>query len=74
MAIDKLLSVEQLAEILELSPKTIYNKISRKQKFPIRAYRVGGSVRFKAREVQDYIDNLPPIVRNWLLTGMYDGD
>jgi excisionase family DNA binding protein len=46
-----LIDVPQLAEILGLSPGTIYNKVSKKT---IPCIKVGGSVRFS----QDHVDQI----------------
>ena len=52
----RLLRVEELASILNLKPKTIYNSISKGQHFPIRVKRVGRSIRFDSKDVQQFLD------------------
>ena len=56
----KLLSVEELAECLGLSPRTIYNRLSRGSKNPffIRPKRMGKSIRFDLRDIEAYVDSL----------------
>ncbi|MDI9541866.1 MAG: helix-turn-helix domain-containing protein [Pseudomonadota bacterium] len=56
----RLLSVEETAEILGISPRTIYNQIHRKasRPFPIKPKRVGRLVKFKSEDVTSYIDSL----------------
>jgi len=58
---DELLTVSEVARILRISDKTIYNHIGRKAKrpFPIKPRRVMGSrVMFKRADVKKYIDEL----------------
>ena len=56
----KLITVQQLAERLNISPQTIYNGIAKdaKNPFPIRAVRIRRLVRFKEQDVTDYINSL----------------
>ena len=56
----KLLKPEEVADILRISPRTIYNRCCRsaKTKFPIKPKRVGKLLRFDSRDVNKYIDNL----------------
>jgi excisionase family DNA binding protein len=56
----RLLSVEELAEYLGISPRTIYNQLGRKAKkrFPIKPKRIGRLVKFDLNEVDRYIDSL----------------
>lgn len=53
----RLLSIEETAHILGISPRTIYNRIAPKSKapFPIKAKRVGRLVKFRAEDVEAYI-------------------
>ncbi|WP_020590025.1 helix-turn-helix transcriptional regulator [Desulfobacter curvatus] len=53
----KLITVHELSTQLNRSPQSIYNGISRnaKNKFPIRAIRVGRAVRFSQKEVDEFI-------------------
>jgi excisionase family DNA binding protein len=55
---NRLLSVKETAAILRLSPRTIYNRVApgSVNPFPIKAKRIGRSVRFRNKDVQDYID------------------
>ena len=52
-----LLDVSELARALSLSPRTIYNEVSRKT-FPIPVKRRGKLLRFDVRDVIHYVDNL----------------
>ena len=56
----KLLSVQDLARILGISDRTIYNRVrpGAKDPFPIRAKRVGKLIRFDIRDVEKYIEKL----------------
>lgn len=56
----RLLTVEETAQYLGLSPRTLYNRISRgaKDPFPVKPKRVGRAVRFDIRELDSYIDSL----------------
>ncbi len=56
----RLLSVEEVAQYLGLSPRTIYNQIAPKSKrpFPIKAKRIGKLVKFDVRDLDNYIDTL----------------
>lgn len=56
----RLLSVEETAEYWGISPRTIYNRISRKAKnpFPVKPKRVGRLVKFDRLELDDYIDSI----------------
>ena len=53
----KLLSVEDVAQELSCSPKTIRNQLSAGT-FPIRAVRSAGGVRFTRANVNAYVDSL----------------
>lgn len=53
-----LLSVNELAEILGLSPQTIRNKMSQGL-FPIKHKKIGRLVRFDSRELEKYLRGLP---------------
>ena len=58
---DKLLTIKEVARILRISERTIYNKVrpnSKFKPFPIPVKRVGQLVRFEAKAVQRYIDEL----------------
>ena len=56
----KLLTLEETAAYLRISPQTIYNQIHRraKRKFPIPCKRVGRSIRFALCDVEAYVDGL----------------
>jgi len=56
----RLLSVEETAAYLGISPRTIYNKIGRRTKtmFPIKPKRIGRLVRFDLKDIEDYIDSI----------------
>ena len=58
---DKLLTIKEVARILQISERTIYNKVrpnSKFEPFPIPVKRVGKLIRFEAKAVQRYIDKL----------------
>jgi excisionase family DNA binding protein len=57
----KLLTVEETAKRLSVAPKTVRNKLSTGA-FPIKPVRSLGGVRFKAADVEAYIEGL----RGWL--------
>ena len=54
------LNVEELAEYLGMSPKTIYNKIgpNAKKPFPIKPKKFGKFVRWDLQAVDEYMDSL----------------
>lgn len=54
------MSVEEVADYIGLSPRTIYNQIGPKAKkrFPLKPKRIGKLVRFDRRELDAYIDSL----------------
>jgi len=56
----RLLSIEETAAYLGVSPSTIYNQIGRKAKkpFPIKPKRVGRLVKFDIREIEYFIESL----------------
>ena len=58
--IKRLLSVEETAQYLGLSARTIYNAIAPKSKkpFPVKAKRVGKLVKFDIRDLEKYVDEL----------------
>jgi len=59
-ALKRLLSVEEAATYIGLSPRTLYNAVAPKSKFPfpIRAKRIGKLVRFDIRDLDKYVDSL----------------
>ncbi|WP_408998315.1 helix-turn-helix transcriptional regulator [Syntrophus buswellii] len=56
----RLLTLEEVAAVLGISPRTIYNGTGRKAKnpFPIKPRRVGRLLRFDIRDVESYIESL----------------
>ena len=56
----RLLSVEETASYLGLSPRTIYNGIAPKSKapFPVKPKRWGKRVLFDIRDLERYVDAL----------------
>ena len=56
----RLLSVEETARYLGLSPRTIYNQICPKAKkpFPVKPKRVGKLVKFDIHDLNEYVDSL----------------
>jgi excisionase family DNA binding protein len=60
MQLRRLLGVEEVADLLGISPKTIYNQVGRKSKrqFPVKAKRVGRLVKFAVEDVENFIQKL----------------
>ena len=58
--VKRLLSVEETAQYLGMSARTIYNAIAPKSKkpFPIKAKRIGKLVKFDRLELDRFIDQL----------------
>jgi len=56
----RLLSVEETAIYLGLSPRTIYNAVARKSKkpFPVKPKRIGKLVKFDIRDLEQYVESL----------------
>jgi excisionase family DNA binding protein len=56
----RMMSVEEVANVLGISPKTIYNQVGRRSKrpFPVRAKRIGRLVKFDRQDVERYISSL----------------
>ncbi len=56
----RMYSVEELAEYLGLSPRTIYNGLTKncKKPFPIRPKRIGKLVKFDLKDIEKYIASL----------------
>jgi len=58
--VKRLVSVEEAAAYLGISPKTVYNQIARKSKrrFPVKPKRVGRLVKFDIHDLEAYVDSL----------------
>ena len=56
----RLLSVEEAARYLGLSPRTIYNAVAPKSKkpFTVKPKRVGKLVKFDVRDLERYVDSI----------------
>ena len=56
----RLLSVEEAADYLGISPRTIYNRIGPRatKRFPVKPKRVGKLVKFDIGDLDAYIDSL----------------
>ena len=56
----QLLSPEEAARFLNLSVRTIYNRIGRRSKnpFPFRVKRLGRLRKFDLRDLQGFVDSL----------------
>ena len=57
----RLLSVEEAAGYLGLSPRTIYNGLIKKAKkpFPVRHKKLGKLIKFELKDLDAYLDKLP---------------
>jgi len=57
----RMLDINDTAEYLGLSPKTIRNRIGpmAENPFPVKPYRQGRKVTFKIEDLDAYIDSLP---------------
>ena len=57
---NRLLSVEEAARYLGISPRTIYNQTGprAKKKFPVKPKRIGKLVRFDIKDLEQYVDSL----------------
>jgi excisionase family DNA binding protein len=51
---DRLLTIEEVAEYLQVSPKTVYRMIQRRE---IPCYKVANQWRFKWSAIQDWMEN-----------------
>ena len=56
----KLLTIKEVAELLQISERSIYNGVRKKAErpFPIKVKRVGKLIRFHPRDVEKYIAKL----------------
>ncbi|MDB4442248.1 helix-turn-helix domain-containing protein [bacterium] len=57
---EKLLTIREVARLLQISPRSIYNRCRKKapDPFPIRVRRVGKLIRFDPKDIEEYIDRL----------------
>ena len=55
----RLLTVEEAAAYLGISPRTIYNQTSRKAKrqFPVKPLRLGKCLRFDINDLQEFVES-----------------
>ena len=56
----RLLTIKEVAELLRISPRTIYNQVRKNadRMFPIPVKRIGKLIRFRSKDVQRFIDKL----------------
>ena len=56
----RLLNINQAAHFLNISARTLYNATAPKSKnpFPIKPKRIGKSLRFDLRELEQFIESL----------------
>jgi len=56
----QLLTVDEVAKILAISPRSIYNMTCRKakKKFPIKPLRIGKCIRFDIDDINKYLISL----------------
>ena len=56
----RLLTVEEAAFYLSISPRTLYDRVAPKSKrpFPVKPKRMGKLVRFDIRDLDGYVDSL----------------
>jgi predicted DNA-binding transcriptional regulator AlpA len=60
-AIEKrLLSVDETASYLGISPRYLYNRTGRKSKnpFPVKPKRIGKLIKFDRRELDEWIESI----------------
>lgn len=57
---NRLLTVKELANYLQLAEQTIYNKCGKNAKhpLPIKSIRIGRKLRFRLSDVDKYIESL----------------
>ena len=55
----RLLTVEQTAQYLNISPKTIRNRVGPRAKkpFPVKPKRIGARVLFDRKDIDRFLDN-----------------
>lgn len=65
MQADRFLKVNQVAEMLNIAPKTIYNRCGKRSSnpLPFKVIRIGKSVRFSEKEILQFCE-----------AGGYNGD
>ena len=53
----ELLTVQEVANALKISPRTIYNRVApgSKNPFPIMSRKLGGSIRFLKSDLEKFI-------------------
>jgi len=58
--VKRLLTVDEMASYLGISPRTIYNMTCRKakKKFPIKPLRIGKCIRFDIDDINNYLKSL----------------
>lgn len=56
-SLDRLLSAEEVADLVGISPKTLYNQRARAIGLGGLGFRIGGHVRWRASAVAAYIDD-----------------
>jgi excisionase family DNA binding protein len=56
----RLLTVQEVADLLRISPRTIYNQLGRRaiRPFPVKPKRIGKLVRFDVADVQRYLNSI----------------
>lgn len=56
----RLLSVEETADYLGISPRTLYNRVAPKSRspFPVKPKRIGKLVKFDINDLNQYIETL----------------
>ena len=59
---DKLLTIDQLADILQIKKATIYSWTFAKN---IPHFKIGGALRFREREIEKWIDGQREEVKNF---------
>ena len=56
-----LVSIEEAARMLGISPRTIRNQLTRNavRQFPVRPVRLGGRVLFRVTDLEELVEKLP---------------
>jgi len=57
----RFLSVKEAAEYLGLSPRTIYNGLTRntEKPFPVKHKKLGKLIKFEIQDLNEYADSIP---------------